>query len=107
MIFELTGRVYYIGEKIPYGSSEKLDIGITIMENCPYPNLMFEAWGEAATKVAALNPGIIARVKFELQGKTYQGKDGVMRSYTIMKISEIEAIAERSTTTKQEPLTID
>lgn len=94
MIFEMTGRVYYIGDKQPYGSLEKQEIGITIPENCAYPNLMFEAWGDTVTKLETLNRDALVHVKFELQGKTYQGKDGNMRSYTILKITDIEAIAE-------------
>ncbi|MGP8217459.1 MAG: hypothetical protein ACLQQ4_17965 [Bacteroidia bacterium] len=95
MDYKLNGRVYYIGEKTMFGNAEKVEVGIARMDNCPYPNLLFEVWGSVIPKLDGMQIGSQVLATFELQGKTYQGKDGNMRSYTVLKITDIEVVPEK------------
>jgi hypothetical protein len=90
MKYLMTGRVFFIGQKLAFSHEfEKLEFGITRTDNSAYPNVMFELIGSAINKAAVLTIGAIVTVTFEIQGKAYVTKEGKQRHFIVLKATDI------------------
>lgn len=87
----MKGILHNVGEKKTFNSNAiKKDFIITRLTGGPYPNVIFEAFGEdMISKLDAIPVNSMVIVDFEIHGKSFTGKDGVPRHFNTLRAINI------------------
>jgi hypothetical protein len=75
MIHEISGKLEKIGELKSIGENSKSLVDFIVDVDGRYPNkLPFQAWGERAEQLLALDEGVQIKVSFNIKGRENNGK---------------------------------
>jgi hypothetical protein len=87
----IKGYLHNIGAKKVFKSNAVLiDFIVSRINGSAYPNVVFEALGdEMIAKVLAIPPNTMVAVEYEIQGKSFTGKDGLPKHFNTLRALNI------------------